>query len=53
MNTVKFDVEEAIKAEWMNVASVIFDYYAEEGYELDGEEKREVIKIIKNIRIQG
>jgi len=53
MNTVKYDVEEAIKAAWMDVASVVFDYYKEEGYEFDEEEKKEVVKIIKNIRIQG
>ena len=60
MNTVKFNVEEAIKAEWMNVASIVLNYYTKKRYELDDEsyelseeEKREAIKIIQNIRIQG
>lgn len=53
MSTVKFDVEQAIRDAWIDVASVVFDYYKEEGYELDAEEKREAIEIIKNIRIQG
>lgn len=53
MNTVKYDVEEAIKGAWINVASIVFDYYKEEGCELSAEEKREAIKIIQNIRIQG
>ena len=52
MNTVKFDVEQAIRDAWIDVASVVFDYYKEEGYEFDEEEKKEVIEIIKNIRIQ-
>lgn len=60
MNTIKFNVEEAIKAEWMNVSSIVLNYFIEKRYELDDEsyelseeEKIEVMKIIKNIRIQG
>lgn len=60
MNTLKFNVEEAIKAEWMNVASIVLNYYTKKRYDLDDEsyalsekEKEEVIKIIRNIRIQG
>lgn len=53
VNTIKFDVEQAIRDAWIDVASIVFDYYKEEGCELDAEEKREAIEIIKNIRIQG
>ena len=53
MNTIKLDVEEAIRHQWIDVLSIIIDYYKEEGYELNPEEINEATKIIQNIRIQG
>lgn len=53
MNTTKLNVEEAIRYQWMDVLSIVIDYYKEEGYDLTPEEINEATKIIQNIRIQG
>lgn len=53
MNTIKFDVEEAIKDNVYAVTKIIADYYKEEGYAMTKEEIQEVQKILKNIRIMG
>ena len=53
MNTIKFDVEEAIKDNVYAVTKIIADYYKEEGYAMTKEEIQEVHKILENIKIMG
>ena len=53
INTIKFDVEEAIKGNIEAITKIIADYYDEEGYEMDVQELNEVRKILKNIQIKG
>lgn len=53
MNTIKFDVEEAIKNNVYAVTKIIDDYYKEEGYAMTKKELEEVQKILKNIQIRG
>lgn len=53
MNTVKFDVEEAIKDNVYAVTEIIANYYKEEGYEMTSKELQEVRNILQNIRIMG
>ncbi len=53
MNTIKFDVEQAIKGNVETITRIIADYYDEEGFEMDAQELNEVRKILKNIQIKG
>ena len=53
MNTIKFDVEQAIKGNVEAITRIIADYYDEEGFEMDAQELNEVRKILKNIQIRG
>lgn len=53
MNTIKFDVEQAIKGNVEAITKIIADYYDEEGFEMDTQELNEVRKILKNIQIRG
>lgn len=53
INTIKFDVEEAIKGNVEAITKIIANYYNEEGYKMDAKELKEVRKILKNIQIKG
>lgn len=53
MNTIKFDVEEAIKNNVEVITKIIADYYDEEGFKMNNREVDEVRRILKNIQIKG
>lgn len=53
VNTVKFDVEEAIKGNVYAITEIIANYYKEEGYEMTSKELQEVRNILQNIQIRG
>ena len=53
MNTVKYDVEEAIKGNVYAITEIIANHYKEEGYEMTKKELQEVRNILQNIRIMG
>ncbi len=53
INTIKFDVEEAIKDNAYTITQIVAGYYAEEGYAMTKQELKEVQKILKNIQIRG